>query len=735
MIGIKKNKKEQTRKFFHTFFDTHVSCIFCRKKSSFYYDEKVRKIMMINSPMKNVNYYEIYELTKSLYPYNILNSFVYDYYLYFKKSNTVISNGFYNNFSNFDSRHIEYKDAKISALFKNTIKDNIYSRILPDSIIRIGANEKKVITYIKSLSINGILLQPSSQNNPLAIIFINTDTIRNLMNSLNLEHGGWAYISDPEGQLVFKLSNTQEGIEIVNVKGENGFFSKSQNGSSMNICYTVSKNNGWKYVAAISEKIVFSKLSHIKNIVITLALILIIIELILAYLLAYSNSKPIKDLLKTALSLWSTENKAVCNDDYGTIKITMTELSANNRKLSNILEEQSIVLKTTLLERLLRGEFINKDFVLNSLSLAKLRFDGRRFLVLIIKIDRYEHNADLEALEELRIQKDLIVRSVFTYLDNRIYDLNFFDHGEDRIVVLLNIKDEECDIKLDLDTSFERLHDYFDEQYKCSLIFFVGGVYENLMDIWHSYNEANEALDLWTCEAIDIKFWRQDINKNLNLFYYPINIENRILNAIRNRNQNEIEIMLKIVFEENFVKRKLSEKMIDKLIDDINSTVLKAYEALNSSDSVLEAQIFNFCFKKDYKNNPKKYFQILGEIYCIIHRATSCNKETYQSGLMERIIGYIDNNITNPDLNLVLVGQQFRLSTPYLSQIFKAYTDINFSEYVENHRMEKACKLLEDNAIPINEIAKKTGYSSDIVFRRVFKRNKSISPSAYREML
>jgi transcriptional regulator GlxA family with amidase domain len=69
-----------------------------------------------------------------------------------------------------------------------------------------------------------------------------------------------------------------------------------------------------------------------------------------------------------------------------------------------------------------------------------------------------------------------------------------------------------------------------------------------------------------------------------------------------------------------------------------------------------------------------------------------------------------------------------------LKRRFRAATGMTLIEYLQNLRVEKAKRLLEDSDIPIDEISAAAGYEDASFFRRLFKRRMGLTPSQYRKM-
>ena len=72
-------------------------------------------------------------------------------------------------------------------------------------------------------------------------------------------------------------------------------------------------------------------------------------------------------------------------------------------------------------------------------------------------------------------------------------------------------------------------------------------------------------------------------------------------------------------------------------------------------------------------------------------------------------------------------------SPSYCSKYIKRKCGMNFLEYLNIQRVERARELLRATDIPVTEIAWQTGFSSLQSFNRVFRSYVSMSPSEYKK--
>lgn len=83
-------------------------------------------------------------------------------------------------------------------------------------------------------------------------------------------------------------------------------------------------------------------------------------------------------------------------------------------------------------------------------------------------------------------------------------------------------------------------------------------------------------------------------------------------------------------------------------------------------------------------------------------------------------------------LTLQWVAQQIGLSPNYLSTLFKKELGINFVDYINQQRVEKAKRLLRDTNDKTLKIARDIGFYDESYFSRTFKRITGLRPHEYR---
>ncbi|RTE11684.1 response regulator transcription factor [Paenibacillus whitsoniae] len=102
--------------------------------------------------------------------------------------------------------------------------------------------------------------------------------------------------------------------------------------------------------------------------------------------------------------------------------------------------------------------------------------------------------------------------------------------------------------------------------------------------------------------------------------------------------------------------------------------------------------------------------------------------------VVENIKLYIENHF-NKELTLEKISSLFFMNPSYCSYLFKEKTGINFIDYVNKTRIEKAKAMLKGSDAKVYKIAKDLGYDNAKYFFRVFKKVTGQTPEEYRQSI
>ena len=103
------------------------------------------------------------------------------------------------------------------------------------------------------------------------------------------------------------------------------------------------------------------------------------------------------------------------------------------------------------------------------------------------------------------------------------------------------------------------------------------------------------------------------------------------------------------------------------------------------------------------------------------------------SAPVRQILVTIDASIDS-DLSLKRFANELFLNTSYLSSLFKKETGMTLTDYVNQHRINFAKRLLKSTTLSIQAVATAVGISDIHYFTRLFRRETGYSPREYRKL-
>ena len=110
----------------------------------------------------------------------------------------------------------------------------------------------------------------------------------------------------------------------------------------------------------------------------------------------------------------------------------------------------------------------------------------------------------------------------------------------------------------------------------------------------------------------------------------------------------------------------------------------------------------------------------------------SNNSNNHQETYVKHAIEFIDTNYSRK-ISIVEIATYVGINRKYLCQLFSNILNVSPQNYLINFRLQKACDLLSNSSLSINEISNSIGYIDQFLFSKVFKKYKGIAPKNYRD--
>jgi AraC-like DNA-binding protein len=141
------------------------------------------------------------------------------------------------------------------------------------------------------------------------------------------------------------------------------------------------------------------------------------------------------------------------------------------------------------------------------------------------------------------------------------------------------------------------------------------------------------------------------------------------------------------------------------------------------------------------EENDLNFYRLRGEVYGLIADlmdraeydiAMKSDKATNDSEQMMEIIEFIRLNLTNPKLQEA-IQKEFGISEKTLYRYFKSSLGISPREFIEEMKLQKARRLLQNTDYDMNYIIDSCGFGSEKSFYRIFRKSTGQTPGNYRK--
>lgn len=201
-----------------------------------------------------------------------------------------------------------------------------------------------------------------------------------------------------------------------------------------------------------------------------------------------------------------------------------------------------------------------------------------------------------------------------------------------------------------------------------------------------------------------------------------------------------------------FSKKLLNEQLHDYIIE---NKVLDNFINGKDKDGELENKYILFTKNEDKNCNEiietivNEYFNqdigtnyiLLGYIARLFQRLTNNYNDVItvkfnrnKDGLLfNKIEKYIEKNIN--DVSREKLAEDLHYNPNYINSFIKKMTDLTYSEYVVNKRLEISAGLLRGSNFSINKIIKVVGYTNKSYFYKIFIDKFGVKPQEFRKMM
>lgn len=428
-----------------------------------------------------------------------------------------------------------------------------------------------------------------------------------------------------------------------------------------------------------------------------LAFVLLVLALCAGLLISYFTYQPVMQMLARLGILHSA------GDEFSAVKRRFEEIRQSEIEMEGLTSQYYNSARNNLLLSLLHGAFARR-LTNDAMALFGLPFeqsDGKLYVAVVVT-DEGERPEEETARDLLRMQNYLVL--------SRIPAVKSVAPEGELILILYCDDSGRADAVKRLSRLVLQLKAYCRDSfagYEC----FSGLPHHGLMGISKSYQEAlEERTDGETgCQAG---------------YYFPLDWEIQLITQLRAGNARALERILRELSRENLA-RSLNASEHRQLMSMLAEILQRVARETNAGLKDFSSRLAAAADLED----RQAAWEAMGRLARELCPAAEEIDGVQPTG--ERIRQYLHEHFRDANLSQKGIADEFGLSCPNMSRMFKRTTGKNFIDYLQELRVFAARSAFDAGETDVIAVARSCGYENEVTFRRAFFRVYAISPHQY----
>lgn len=622
-------------------------------------------------------------------------------------------------------RDFEKSDALVYWMNTRTLQNNLSS-----------SHAIPVITLVRSYPI----IHAGGFRKGAAAVHISEKFVYDLIKDAVASNSGEIYLINAEGRIVShkdKRMLAQSGdrdpvLSKVPREQQEGVVKDRTDGVGSSVFYYTSPYTGWKIVSVVPELQLNKGMVQIRNMLLTVCIVLIGGALLMALAANRWSLKPVNRLVLNLTNSLKAHRLYDRKDrpDGGLVQLeqSVSHIIEDSERMFRQVAEYKPTVRWRLVMELLTGIRKHTD-PLRVLESIGCRLHSSSFVVLSLEFDKKQEDLSTEHMYLYNYALSNVAEEM---INSRTRGISIeIDHRQS--AALMSFEESRGDPMRLAREIAEQIKQYAEEHFKRTVTIGIGKLAHIPAQIHLSYRDAMEALRYKMGVGSNSIISIEDVkDQDGGEFYRLLARTDGILAAVKAADRDKAETLARAWFAE-LSKWKTTTDSVRQIAIQL---VIRITAMLGDMDIRMPQQEENHVFDllSQYDSVGQVERCLIGLLDEAAKRIEEKRNNRERHEVVDRMLVFIQDHFGRSDLSLNLLAEQFKMSVYHLSRIFKEQTGGNFLDYVMRLRMEKAKTLLRQSEHKIGLIAEEVGYTNLNSFVRIFKKSTGFTPTEYREL-
>jgi len=259
------------------------------------------------------------------------------------------------------------------------------------------------------------------------------------------------------------------------------------------------------------------------------------------------------------------------------------------------------------------------------------------------------------------------------------------------------------------------------------LIFGISDWFSAFKDIEQAFKQASLAISHHFYHPEQSIFYHQQLKRKKESAVeqandYVLQMKTALRENASEKFMSLLKSWEKLLVEEEYME----EKEVRKIYEGLLFMMEQSSPVSGTPEEAEEAE--ETVIAEDFEQLSASYRQLFSQ------RLGEQNRQELSgySQLTRHIIHYVEEHYQE-SLSLKLLGEQFHISSNYVSRLFKQEVGRGLFDYINELRIQKAKQLLKDYRYKIYDVAEMVGFNNQAHFAIVFQKYTGLPPKQYRK--
>ncbi|WP_171683478.1 helix-turn-helix domain-containing protein [Paenibacillus planticolens] len=601
-----------------------------------------------------------------------------------------------------------------------------------------GKETQDVVTLVRSFP---SLSSPGFRKGLTAISIKEDQLFRWTKEIYEGNHAGHIFILDAQGNVVTHDDKTQlyrnmtslPYIQQILLDEGSGSFNVKLDGIQQSVFYRTSSYTGWKFVNIIPVSEFFEPIKVTRNLLLVFAIAMFVLALGALFYVNRWTFRPLDRLVGKLSGV--NKGRGQGNEPIGlsNLEHAFDQILKDRDYLEQHMRDSKPMLKWRIMMDLLHGDRSDYHVVNHHMELLGIQMYPERYVVCTAEISKEG--------ERLSPRDETLYTYMFCNVAEELIRTEHagaaIDLGGGRAAVIISFAEGDLEQNhLRTLAIFELILDVMKKQFGLIVTVGVGKCRMEMKEIPASYDESQKALHYKMIFGKHSVISVDDLQSPDRPDYYKLSrMTDPVIDAMRQTDRGKMLAHLSATFREA-VEGNLPPELIRQLCYDLIMKSLQSVNAIGIEPEMSLGPLTSVYDRIARCENWKEAEQLVGDI--LNELASQIEGKRNQRGkndTIDRMLEYIREHYHEHDLSLDRLAELFHLSPPYISKLFKEYTENNFIDCLIEIRIKASLELLKDKSIKVNDVSEAVGYTNTRSFLRTFKKYTGLTPTEYRERM